>query len=247
MRDKGNASKDSLYDLVNGYVTQTSSIRPRPGTTLAYRLPEGTKGLAAFQDKLHVFSSEPVTSLDPMIVVNVLRHPEAGSTMPIKEIHFAAPFLGFLYVVAEWLNGEVYHYWLQDNNAWQPDHVYLEGEIVQPTIPNGYAYQANRLTPAGTLWSPLVPRTVGDVVEPTTANGYQYEVIDTIGLNPASGTTEPAWVAEDGALVYEDVTGNGTGTTTPTGGSTTVPPSVSDRYGSGVDANRGGSTTRSEQ
>ena len=35
LRDKGNASKDSLYDLLNGYVTQTNSIKPRPGTRLA--------------------------------------------------------------------------------------------------------------------------------------------------------------------------------------------------------------------
>ena len=246
LRDKGNASKDSLYELLNGYVTQTNSIKPRPGTRLSYSLPTGTKGLCAFHEKLHVFSSEVVTSLDAMVVIDVLRHP-TNALLPLLDIHFAAPFLGYLYVSAEWLNGDVFHYWLQDNNAWQPSHVYLEGEIVQPTTPNGYAYQATRLTPAGTVWAPLAPRTVGDVVEPTQANGYEYEVIDTIGLNPASGTTEPAWVAEDGALVYEDVTGNGTGTTTPTGGSTTVPPSVSDRYGSGVDANRGGRTSRSEQ
>ena len=240
LRDKGNASKDSLYDLLNGYVTQTNSIRPRPGTRLAYSLPEGTKGMCAFHEKLHVFSSDVVTSLDAMVVINVLRHP-TNPLLPLLEIHFAAPFLGYLYVSAEWLNGDVFHYWLQDSSPWQANHVYLEGEIIQPTVPNGYAYQANRLTPPGTLWAPLAPRIVGDVVEPTTANGYQYEVIDTIGLNPASGTTEPAWVAEDGAIVYEDASG-ASSTVPPATGIPTVPPSVSDRYGSGVEADRGGDT-----
>lgn len=248
LRDKGGASKDSLYDLVNGYVTQTNSIKPRPGTRRAYSLPEGTKGMCAFHEKLHVFSSETVTSLDPMVVIDVLRHPDAGSLLPLKEIHFAAPFLGYLYVVAEWLNGEVFHYWLQENGSWLPNHVYLEGEVIQPTVPNGYAYQATRLNPAETVWKALEPRTVGDIVEPTKPNGYQYEVIDTVGLNPASGATEPAWIAESGALVYEDVIGGGS-TTTPPASTTTVPPNVEDRYGSGVNAGRGGtgSPSTSEQ
>lgn len=239
LRDKGGASKDSLYDLLNGYVTQTNSIKPRPGTRRAYSLPAGTKGMCAFHERLHVFSSDTVTSSDPMVVIDVLRHPDQTIASSLVEIHFAAPFLGFLYVVAEWSDGEVFHYWLQENGGWQADHVYLDGEVIQPTVPNGYAYQATRLNPAAAKWKALEPRTVGDIVEPTTGNGYQYEVIDTIGDNPASGTTEPAWIAEDGAIVYEDVTG-GSSTTTPPAGGTTVPPSVEDRYGSGVDANRGG-------
>ena len=172
LRDKGNASKDSLYDLLNGYVTQTNSIKPRPGTRLSYSLPTGTKGLCAFHEKLHVFSSEVVTSLDAMVVIDVLRHP-TNALLPLLEIHFAAPFLGYLYVSAEWLNGDVFHYWLQDNNAWQPSHVYLEGEIVQPTTPNGYAYQATRLTPAGTVCAPREPRPVCDVVDPTQEHAYE--------------------------------------------------------------------------
>jgi hypothetical protein len=239
LRDKGGASKDSLYDLVNGYVTQTNSIKPRPGTRLAYSLPEGTKGLAAFQDKLHVFSSEPVVSSDPMVVVNILRHPAPGSTMPLKEIHFAAPFLGFLYVAAEWLNGEVYHYWLQSATAWLPNTSYSIGAIVAPTVPNGYYYRASRIGPAGIAWAPNVARTIGDVVEPTVTNGYEYTVIETYGATPRSGATEPVWPKQDGATIAEDTEGGvPSGPTTPTTPTTTVPPEVEDRYGTGVNANR---------
>lgn len=250
LRDKGGASKDSLYDLVNGYVTQTNSIKPRPGTRRAYTLPLGTKGMCTFREKLHVFSSEPIASTDDMVVINVLRHPQSGSLLPLREIHFAAPFLGFLYVVAEWLNGEVFHYWLQETGTWLPNHTYRDGEVIQPTTPNGYAYQATRLTPAAPTWKALEPRTVGDRVEPTVGNGYQYEVIDTAGLNPASGTTEPAWIAEDGAIVYEDASG-GSSTTTPPSNTPTVPPDVEDRYGTGVNAERNtggnGRVSESEQ
>jgi hypothetical protein len=233
LRDKGGANKDSLYTLDNAYVTASRSVKPRPGAKRAYTLPAGTKGLMAFRDHLHVFSSEIVTSTDPFIIIDVLRHPDENSSATLTHIHFAQPFLGYPYVVAEFSDDDetFYHFWLQETGLWLANHVYIEGEVIQPTVPNGYAYQATRLTPAAPLWAPNEPRATGDTVEPTTANGYQYEVIDTIGTNPASGSTEPAWIAEDGAIVYEDVTGQtGGGGTTPDGGSTTPPPDVQERY-----------------
>lgn len=234
LRDKGGASKDSLYDLVNGYVTETNSIKFRPGTRRAYSLPpDQTKGMCAFQDKLHVFAWDSVESLDPMVVVNVLRHPTPGSTMPLKEIHFAAPFLGYLYVVAEWLNGDVYHYWLQGTGSWLPNTFYLSGGVVSPTTANGFTYTASRIGSPNPTWTAGTAMTVGMKIEPTVGNGYYYEVIETAGLNPVTGTTEPAWIATDGAIVFEDVDGTAPASpTTPT--APTVPPSVIDRYGTGV-------------
>lgn len=233
-RTKGGAARDSLYDCLNGYVTQTNSIKPRPGTTLAYRLPAGTKGLCAFQDKLHVFASVPVTSLDPMVVVNVLRHPSPGVSYPLKEIHFAAPFLGFLYVAAEFLNGEVFHYWLQSATTWLANTSYSVGAIVAPTVANGFYYRAGRTGPAGVAWAPNVARAINDVVEPTVTNGYEYTVIETYGATPRSGAVEPLWPTQPGATVAEDTEGGvPSAPTTPTTPGNTVPPEVSDRYRTG--------------
>lgn len=242
LRDKGSPDKDSLYDLLNGYVTQTNSIKPRPGTRLAYTLPEGTKGLAAFQDKLHVFSSDVVASTDPMVVVNVLRHP-SGNPYPLLAIHFAAPFLGFLYVAAEFVNGDVYHYWLQSSSGWSANTFYRVGDIVTTTPPNGFFYRAQRAGDPGVAWAPNVARTVGDKVEPTVYNGYEYTVTATYGANPRSGATEPTWPAEAGATVEENTDGAAPATPT-TGGTAGDTPSstVIDRYGTGVNANRGGAT-----
>lgn len=237
LRDKGGANKDSLYDLVNGYVTQARSIRPRPGSTRAYSLPLGTKGLCAFRNKLHVFSSDVVSSLSPDVVINILRHPQTGSTDTLKEIWFAAPFLGFLYVVAEWESGEIYHYWLQDTGTWQANHVYLPGEVIQPTTPNGYSYQASRLGDPNPLWVPNVNRALGEVVEPTTPNGYKYTVVIAAGDDPRSGATEPTWIAAEGALVYETTNNDAPPASNPdpNDGTTTPPPQVVDRY-----SNQGG-------
>ena len=242
LRDKGGASKDSLYDLVNGYVTETNSIKFRPGTRRAYSLPpDQTKGMCAFQDKLHVFAWEPVESLDDNVVIHILRHPSAGSTMPLKEIHFAAPFLGYLYVAAEWLNGEVYHYWIQSATEWSANTAYKPGDIVEPTTPNGYFYRASRTGPAGVAWAPNVARADGDVVEPTVSNGFEYTVIETYGATPRSGTVEPVWPTIDGGTVAENTEGGVPASpTTPTDPATTPPATVVDRYGTGLRADRNG-------
>lgn len=234
LRNKGGAKADSFYLLENCYVTSSQSIVPRPGTVGDANLNSYTRGLMAFRGKLYVFASEPVVIANPLYEVLVLQHPDSDSTALLKEIHFAQPFLGFPYVVAEFDDDPdaFYHYWLQDTEAWQANHVYTEGAMVEPTSPNGYVYRATRLTPAAPLWGPLEPRAVDDVVEPTEANGYQYKVIETLGDNPASGAVEPKWIAEDGALVYEDVDASAPPTSPPP--STPRPPQdVIDRYGGG--------------
>ena len=239
LRNKGGPAKDSFYTLKNCYVTSDNSVMPRPGTRLAYSLPAGTKGLCAFRGQLHVFSSTSGKSLDPMIVVNILRHPSPGSKLELARIHFAAPFLGFLYVVAEFESGEVFHYWVQSATTWQAGTSYLPGAIVVPTVPNGYYYRARRSGEPGVAWAPGVARTIGDKVEPTTTNGFEYTVIETYGATPRSGSMEPVWPAIPGGTVAEDTEGGVPAPpTTPTTPGNTVPPDVGDRYGTGVNANR---------
>src|SRR6186713_1911977 len=120
-RPKGAARQDVLYDLVNAYVTDEKTVKVRPGSFRRAILPAITKGLCAFRGSKHVFASEPVP-VPAGYTLHVLVHPlfEGGTANPfeIKRIWFAAPFLGFLYVVAEFDVGSsgaesVYHYWLQ--------------------------------------------------------------------------------------------------------------------------------------
>lgn len=201
LRTKGGAKPDALYDLVNGYVTIDGSVRSRPGTLETVALPAGTKGLCAFDGELVVFSHEPKTipASTPTVTCQVLIHPTEPSTA-LARIHFAGPFLGSLYVVAEFADGLVRHYWLQGRSAWTASTMYREGDVVEPTNPNGLSYRARRIGPPNPLWAPDVERNVGDRVEPTAANGYYYEVVNL--LSP--GDDDPA---ESG----------GTGTPTPGG------------------------------
>lgn len=240
-RPKGAARPDALFDLLNGFVTDEYTVTVRPGTFRRANLPAGaTKGLCAFDGNRHVFASE-VVAVPAGYVLHVLVHPlfDGGTenAFPIKKIHFAAPFLGFLYVVAEFDIADVdteavYHYWLQSGGPWEANKIYHAGDVVEPTVPNGLAYRAARLTAPNVSWAPRVTRTIGDVVEPTVYNDFFYTVVDTLGANPASGTVEPIWPTESGAQITEDTD---LGSAAPQ--TVTLPPEnqpssgVTDRYG----------------
>lgn len=211
-RKKGAANQDVLYDLINGYVTQQNQVTVRPGTFRRAVVPAITRGVVAFDGFRHVFATE-VVAVPAGYKLHVLVHPdfEQGTAggFPLKKIHFAAPYLGFLYVVAEFDVGAtdsepVHHYWLQSAGAWQANKIYRAGDIVEPTVPNGLAYRATRLSAPNASWAPRVARTIGDVIEPTVYNDYYYTVVDTQGANPASGLVEPVWPTEPGAQIVED-------------------------------------------
>ena len=55
-------------------------------------------------------------------------------------------------------------------------------------------------------------------------------VIDVAGLNPITGATEPRWIAEEGAIVYDDTDTNGGSTSAGDDDTPQPPPDVVDRY-----------------
>ncbi|TPG08319.1 hypothetical protein EAH88_11860 [Rhodanobacter glycinis] len=222
LRTKGGADPSSLYDLVNGYVAIDGSMVSRGGTESDKILPSGTKGLCAFNGGMVVFSNVPTPITGTKYSCEVLVNPN-DATQAIKEIHFAAPFMGFLYVVAEFDNGDVFHYWLQAGGTWVADTMYKVGDTVLPTVRNGFRYQTVlKSNPAA--WAPNVPRSLGDVVQPTVYTGWKYTVVEVDGDNPTSAATEPVWPQSEGAQISEDVD------STP---APAPPPSTSGTPGSG--------------
>ena len=239
LRVKGGANPESLYELTNGYITNAKTIKGRAGTVVTDTVPAGCVGLCVYQSKLTTFHPTSATGATSTLAIKILRHP-TDSALTLKYIHFAEPFVGYLYVVAEYSDSSVHHFWLQASKAWTANTAYKEGDVVEPTTPNGYAYKTVRLGTPLNKWSPLTARALTNVVVPTTSNGFKYTVTAVTGSNPSSGTTEPIWVAENGAIVIEgnaETTGTSTDSGTTTGGSTTggggsvnVPPDVIDRY-----------------
>lgn len=206
MRDKGGASPESLFDLLNGYVNAARMPQIRPGTTIETTTLAGTKGAMAHQGKIMVFADEPVTMTDPDYVCGIVRHP-TDDTLTLSKVHFASPFMNAPYVIAEFSDGSVFHYWLEDFPEWTANTSFNIGDRVVPTVANGYAYEAQRVNSASPKWAADVPRTVGDIIEPTVYNGFYYECVEAEGDNPVSGTTEPTWPVIEDAIVIEDTAG----------------------------------------
>ncbi|MGH8173756.1 MAG: hypothetical protein ACREPX_11455, partial [Rhodanobacteraceae bacterium] len=217
LREKGGASPDTLYTLDNGYVNASKVPTQRPGTTWDYAWPDGTKGLCSFKGVMHAFSAEIINTGREDYIVDTLRHPSAEFDGHIRTIHYSAPYLGYLYVVAEFDDDQVFHYWLRTPDTWAALTIHAEGDKVQPTVPNGYYYEAVQLEnpPA---WAPGVERAVGDVVQPTVKTGWKYTVTDASGAGSGGGGgggTDPApedrlglWNVTyvDGVLANVDVT-----------------------------------------
>lgn len=229
LRLKGGARITSLYDLKNGYVTIVGTVKVRPGTSRTATLPSNTKGLVAFDGELHVFS-KVVQTLAAPFVNHVLAHP-TNTSLTLSKIHFAKPFMGALYVVAEWSDASVFHYWLSSSGQWTANTVYQLGDIIEPTTENGLAYVAERVGNPNPLWTPSIPRAVNDLAEPTTGNGFYFKVTSTDGANPHSGTTEPSWIASEGAVTNEDAdSALSTSVATAIDPVTQVPTAVRTRY-----------------
>lgn len=230
LRVKGAALKNSLYDLLNGYVTMQGTVQARGGTIRQASLSQVTKGLVAFQNQFHVFANTP-TSVPVGFVCHVLVDPFNAATA-ISHIHFAVPFMGFLYVVAEFADGRVFHYWLQTNGTWQPNTVYMNGDFVSPSADNGFAFAATRLEPPHPLWSPNATVAANDIVEPSVYNGYMFKAIAVTGASPHTGAVEPAWPNVENAHIQEfGDFGTTAGTTASTTSVDTPGTTITDRYG----------------
>jgi len=201
LRDKGGANPNSLFELTNGYVTAARTMRVRPGTVRHAVLPPETRGLCVYQGVLTTFSHRSV-SVPQGYALEIIGHPTQPD-LALSDIHFAAPFMGFLYVVAEFANGDTFHFWLERAVPWTPSALVITGQTVSPTQANGYIYQATRTAARSPTWQPQTLRAVGDVVEPTVENGFRYRVVETFGSRPASGAAEPAWPTVNGQRVVE--------------------------------------------
>ncbi|MEE9311794.1 MAG: hypothetical protein V3V10_05205 [Planctomycetota bacterium] len=220
LRTKGAALKDSLFELLNGYVTVEKTVKVRPGTILDTTLPSGTFGLISFEGLLQVFASSVIGGIPAGYNLNVLRAPTGNA---LSKVHFAEPFLGLLYVSAEFNTDEIYHFWLRTGDTWAANTLHKANDLVIPTTPNGFVYRANRIGDANPIWTPDVPRTVGEKVEPTTANNFYFEVTATFGTTPLSGLVEPAWDDARASELFID-TQDGTPTQEPP----TPPPDTPD-------------------
>lgn len=239
LRVKGGANPSQLYDLLNAYVQADGSIVPREGTIRAATLNSNTVGLCAVDGVFNVFATS-LQDVPDGYQCNVLVNP-ANASDTLERIWFAQPFMGFLFVVAEFTSGDVVHYWLQNNGNWTADTVYMTGNIVLPDTPNGLAYQAIRDMPQNPLWAPETLTSASAVVEPNEYTGYAYRAIAVSGTNPHTGSAEPTWPIVAGATIQEfgdfdtSTSDAGTFNVTSASGPVALGTNITDRYGDSSD------------
>lgn len=236
LRVKGGARANMLYDLMNGYVSNDGSVGPREGTIRDATLDGNTKGLCA-QDSINNVFATSMQSVPTGYVCNLLIHP-TDPTQTLLKIWFAKPFMGFLYVVAEFANHDVLHFWLQNNGTWTAATVYKTGNIILPTVLNGLAYEAERMMAPNPTWTAESTVTAGNVVEPTEYTGFAYRAVGVAGTTPHTGPSEPIWPTVSGGIVQEfgdfDTNSTDAGTTQGTTTGSDQPPlgtTITDRYG----------------
>lgn len=206
MRSKGGASKASLFDLKNGWVTSKRTIKARPGSVKDLTFPPGTAGVLGFEDLFHTFYHLPyVGSVDPRVRVNIVPHPTLGIffTGTIRKVHRAFPFLGRIYAVIEFTDGKVQHYWLEDPPAWTANTVVGYGSIVRPTVENG-RYLENVTLSTVPAWQSNTVVAINDLRQPRIANGFRYKLTSATGTAPyRTSNVEPTWPTTVGATVTE--------------------------------------------
>lgn len=240
LREKGGASPNALYDLVNGYVTQARTVHSRPGSTQVGSSEIILHGLVAFRGALVTLTDTTPGSLPTGVTAKRVRHP-SSPTATIVRVHFLAPFLGYLYAVVEWSDGLVFHYWLQDGNPWARETVYAEGVSANPRTDNGFAYKAKRSTAAADDWTASARVAANDRVRPTAGGNYEMVAVAVGGSTPSTGTTEPAWALTRNGLTIEEADVGTTTTTAPSPGPNlpNMPGEVGDRYGGGFGSGAG--------
>jgi hypothetical protein len=98
-----------LVRAVNGHISRGGEFERRAAFVPEIDLPAGTIGLSATNNSLYVFGSGPAPAGLPVgVLYQRLQHP---SGIPVTRILSVDLYAGKLYVVGEFANGSIYHFY----------------------------------------------------------------------------------------------------------------------------------------
>jgi len=174
-KSRDTAGADALYELKNAHVTAGHELRKRDCASVYNVIETGSIGLFSALGGLHAFTDDvTIAHGDPLITAQFVPHP-TNSLRTLARVHYCDAFQGYLYVVAEYDNGDVYHHYLDAGSAsatpkhaspaWEASTAYAttSPHYVTPTTPNGFRYEC---TTGGTSGGtePTWPTTIGGTV-----------------------------------------------------------------------------------
>lgn len=102
---------NALFRLSNAYITTGRTIKKRPCLTRIATLEAGTAGLRSAGGVLNTFyESGTLTHANTLFRANKVPHPSVSQL--VRRAHFGENFNGYLYAVAEYQDGSVWHHYL---------------------------------------------------------------------------------------------------------------------------------------
>lgn len=108
-RARAAGAVSTLWDLENAHITRGGDIQRCKAFVPTYTLPAGCFGLVAIGSTLFVFGSQSAPAVPPGVVYQQLV--PAGGTANMLRVVDAVAFLGKTYVIAEYDDGNVYHFY----------------------------------------------------------------------------------------------------------------------------------------
>jgi hypothetical protein len=99
----------SLWTLKDGHLTRGADIERRKRFVSRYTLPAGSRGLASIRSQLYTFGSADLAGDTPLGVT--YQRLQAPSAPVLTKILDVKSFQGLLYVIAEYDDGSIYHFY----------------------------------------------------------------------------------------------------------------------------------------
>lgn len=101
--------KGTVWNLENAHITRGGDIERAKKFVPVYTLPEGTRSLSAVRGQLYVFGSDDIGNEVPLgVQYQRLQAPSSPNLVAILDVK---PFGGKNYVIAEYDDGNVYHFY----------------------------------------------------------------------------------------------------------------------------------------
>lgn len=165
-RGPGVQDANALVLLKNAHVSTGWTIQKRPGTSKVATLEAGTVGLQPGNGKLNTFYGHgtAIVHANSLFQANRIAHPSNAGALPSR-VRSSHVFNGFLYVSAEYSNGDKYHSYLDEDTDWSAAAAKVVGDFVEPVTSNGYRYECTASGTTGATepnWPTTVAATVVD-------------------------------------------------------------------------------------
>ncbi len=169
----------SLWTCINAHLSRGGDVEKRKSFVSKYTLPAGTFGLAATNSALYTFGSAVDPGVPAGMTYQRLQHPDTTPSM--TAILSVELFDGMLYVIAEYSNGDVIHFY---NGAVVAD--WLNGIVRSAMTDNsGIASHLATLIQADTAYTTTV---LTNVITVTAAVAGTPFTMTTLAENVTGGT-----------------------------------------------------------